>query len=202
MSEELENTIGAQDSTKDSDRVFPDTHRVQKCAVTVSDENGGECAPLPKERIAVTTSQISKSPTISDRKLQANRANAKKSTGPRTARGKARSRRNAVRHGLTSSIVMFDPQRAAIAPGLQPVSEILQQKLASGKDQTDPILHSIVVEYAHQHLATVIEANLVQNAFDNSSAPISLRNLLRYRTASRRALLKSLAELHGRPWAK
>jgi hypothetical protein len=108
--EELENTTGAHNSTKESDLMFPDTHRVQKCAVTVSDENGCEYVPLPKERIAVTTSQISKPPTVSERKLQANRANAKKSTGPRTARGKARSRRNAVRHCLTSRIVMFDPQ--------------------------------------------------------------------------------------------
>ena len=40
---------------------------------------------------------------ISERKLKANRENAKKSTGPRTARGKAFSRRNAVKHGLCAS---------------------------------------------------------------------------------------------------
>jgi hypothetical protein len=37
---------------------------------------------------------------ISERKQRANRENAKKSTGPRTARGKALSRRNAIKHGL------------------------------------------------------------------------------------------------------
>jgi len=37
---------------------------------------------------------------VSERKLKANRENAKKSTGPRSARGKAFSRRNAVKHGL------------------------------------------------------------------------------------------------------
>jgi hypothetical protein len=38
---------------------------------------------------------------ISAAKLAANRANAKKSTGPRTQRGKRRSSQNARRHGLT-----------------------------------------------------------------------------------------------------
>jgi hypothetical protein len=37
---------------------------------------------------------------ISERKLQANRENAKKSTGPRTARGKRFSRLSAVTHGF------------------------------------------------------------------------------------------------------
>src|SRR5438067_2896932 len=38
--------------------------------------------------------------TISEHKLKANRENSKKSTGPRTLRGKAYSRRNALKHGL------------------------------------------------------------------------------------------------------
>ena len=44
----------------------------------------------------------------SDRKIKANRANARASTGPRTVDGRTRSARNALRHGL-SLPVCSDP---------------------------------------------------------------------------------------------
>jgi hypothetical protein len=40
------------------------------------------------------------------RQIEANRGNALKSTGPKTAAGKEQSRRNAVRHGLTAETVI------------------------------------------------------------------------------------------------
>jgi hypothetical protein len=50
---------------------------------------------------------------ISDRKRNANRANALKSTGPRTADGKSRSRLNAVTHGMTAETVVLPHEDAA-----------------------------------------------------------------------------------------
>ena len=47
-------------------------------------------------------------------KVEANRRNARKSTGPRTLVGKARSSKNAVRHGLLSRDVLLpdeDPEQ-------------------------------------------------------------------------------------------
>ncbi len=44
----------------------------------------------------------------SPRKIQANRANARTSTGPKTARGRARAAHNVRRHGLSLS-VFADP---------------------------------------------------------------------------------------------
>ena len=51
---------------------------------------------------------------VSQRQLRANRANAQKSTGPKTEDGKQRSRLNGMRHGLTGQVsIMTDENRAA-----------------------------------------------------------------------------------------
>lgn len=64
---------------------------------------------------------------IAKKRLAANRQNAKKSTGPKTAAGKARSRFNAVKHGLTA--------REVVIPGedeeaFQQLHELLLAELA------------------------------------------------------------------------
>ena len=76
-----------------------------------------------------------------DKQVQANRRNARNSTGPRTEAGKQVSSRNAMRHGLTAEQVLlegedcarFDALRSAInmefAPE-GPVSVFLAERLA------------------------------------------------------------------------
>jgi hypothetical protein len=54
---------------------------------------------------------------VSDRKRLANRRNAKRSTGPTTPEGKARSSRNAVKHGLLTADVVVNTGDGAERPG-------------------------------------------------------------------------------------
>ena len=79
---------------------------------------------------------------LSLKQLAANRANAKKSTGPKTEEGKKRSSLNALRHGLTGQVsLMTDEDRAAhdafskgIIDDLKPVGAMelqLAQRIAT-----------------------------------------------------------------------
>jgi hypothetical protein len=73
---------------------------------------------------------------VSDRKLAANRKNAKKSSGPKSETGKRRSARNALSHGLAVSIGNIAALRGeietlalsiALANGRQAITESSRQ---------------------------------------------------------------------------
>jgi hypothetical protein len=65
--------------------------------------------------------------SVSERRLAANRANALKSTGPRTAQGRARSSLNALRHGVTGQVsIMTAEDRAAHDKFCQELIDSLQ----------------------------------------------------------------------------
>ena len=51
--------------------------------------------------------EVSGKPTVSLRKVESNRRNSQKSTGPKTATGKKRVSRNAVRHGFFSKFLLI-----------------------------------------------------------------------------------------------
>jgi len=83
--------------------------------------------------------------TLSDRQLAANRANALRSTGPRTPAGRARSRWNALKHGALAEALIppaleqyesraaFDELLASLHASLapdSPVEEMLVERIA------------------------------------------------------------------------
>ena len=71
----------------------------------------------------------------SQRQLEANRANAKRSTGPRTRSGKGRSSMNAVSHGLTAKNIVvsdedpdeFERLRADLQADFQPSTRLAHE---------------------------------------------------------------------------
>jgi hypothetical protein len=77
----------------------------------------------------------------SDRKIEANRANARASTGPRTAQGRARAARNALRHALSlpvcSNPVLSDEvetlAREIAGPGARAETQELARRVAEAQ---------------------------------------------------------------------
>src|SRR4051812_18060565 len=66
--------------------------------------------------------------TAEVKRIEANRRNAARSTGPRSANGKARVRLNALKHGLTAKTVVLPGEDA----------EALQARVEDWKDSIKP----------------------------------------------------------------
>lgn len=136
---------------------------------------------------------------ISERRLRANRENAQKSTGPKTARGKAYSRRNALKHGITAKALFFDADGTPINEDLHHLWQSLQDKYGDGDVRTGLLLETVIIEYFRQHKALVYEMECFRNPKGQFGAQGYIPNLQRYRIASQRAMLKSLELLEGQP---
>src|SRR4051812_46307443 len=96
-----------------------------------------------KQTHATPVAILRRTMPVSRKKLQANRENAQKSTGPRTRRGKDRVSRNALRHGLLA--------QAALIPGEDPEPFIaLHAELKAHFDPVgtvEDVLVDLVVSY-------------------------------------------------------
>ena len=79
-------------------------------------------------------------PPLSDRELAARRANAQRSTGPRTAHGKARSRLNALKHGGRSTRMAEYSENVGIDQrGLYLLSRLIRLP----GEASDPIMSAV-----------------------------------------------------------
>jgi hypothetical protein len=77
-----------------------------------------------------------------EKQIAANRANAKKSTGPRSLAGKLKSSRNAYRHGLSS------PSR--LDPVMSAQTEVIVRALIGGDENEEKV--RAATEFATAHL--------------------------------------------------
>jgi hypothetical protein len=103
-----------------------------------------------------------------DKQLQANRANARKSTGPRTQAGKARSRLNSRKHGLTAKMLIiagenaddFDELRAELLEEHNPQSSLeceLVERLAGilWRLRRVPLFEAAIIDARQAHVADI-----------------------------------------------
>jgi hypothetical protein len=130
---------------------------------------------------------------VSEARLHANRENGKGSTGPKTARGKAYSRRNALKHGLLAKSVLFHSDGTLINEDLHQLWDELRDKYGEGDVITDLRIQPVIVECWRQGKALSYEAKAI-DAFGHFHGK-GVGNFQRYRTASQRALEKNLEQL-------
>ena len=132
----------------------------------------------------------------SNRRQEANQANARLSTGPQTPEGKARSSQNARKHGLSAREVVIAPQDreefddflAAHQDDLQPQG-ILEQDL----------FNQLVLAAWNLQRISRLEAGLAQDGdpLTTDSAEAAVQRLARYHTRAERTFYRSLRELRA-----
>src|SRR5580658_495496 len=99
---------------------------------------------------------------ISEAKLEANRRNATRSTGPRTGRGKKVSSLNAVTHGLRAeNLIMLDEDPQALADRKEAWSaSILPQDEVEQSAVDDAVEHAWMRDRARRAQANRLAANI------------------------------------------
>ena len=143
----------------------------------------------------------------SERRLAANRANAAKSTGPKTVAGKERSRGNAVTHGLTAQILD--------ASGIDPVTERARLAAWMGElNLTGSAIDAFLVGQAVRISLRLERCETVQKTLaaevhraieagddvddvseDRRGPAAQMQSLMRYEIQSERTLLRLIKEL-------
>jgi hypothetical protein len=138
---------------------------------------------------------------ISDRKLKANRENAQKSTGPKTSKGKANSRFNAERHGLTSKL-LFGADGKPLNNGLQQLSDDLHDRYGRGDAHTEQLIENILLRRWRQYRGCEAEMAHFARPSHVSSPDIPfhpggcLALILRYNDSNERAVTRNYTLLN------
>lgn len=130
-----------------------------------------------------------------EKQIAANRANAKRSTGPKTAAGRARSSRNAYRHGLSRDLPLDDP-------AFRTRRDALMQALLEDKEPTEDNM-AAALEAAEAHLKLLeirtlrreMWSNLHQHDWQDVSRLVALDRYERLAHTKRRRATEKLSPI-------
>lgn len=144
----------------------------------------------------------------SEKKAAANRQNAQRSTGPRTAAGKVRSSRNSTRHGLFSRDLVLT---AGNSPENPAEYAACRDSLAATVDSDDPVQRALIdraaacfwlFRRAHRYDAAACQGGFVGDRNRDAASSIPPQNqlfrLIRYESRVDRQLHRALRKLSDR----
>jgi hypothetical protein len=126
---------------------------------------------------------------LSEKQLAANRANALKSTGPRTPEGKARSAQNAIKHGLSA-------ERVVLATEDQEAYQSLLDNLKAEHNPKTQTQEQLVADLAWSFWK--LERAVQKQTQTLNADPDDIDNVMkweRYENNARRAIHKNLLAL-------
>ena len=104
---------------------------------------------------------------LSEARLAANRANAQKSTGPRTPEGKRRVSQNALKHGLTARIHQPPPPKPS---DLAPIRTILLSSFHPATPEELALIDLLALLQARLDHCSQIEASLFEGVSNSNTA--------------------------------
>jgi len=116
---------------------------------------------------------------MTPRQTRANRENGRKSSGPKSAQGKARSSRNAEKHGLSIS-VLLDPHWSEQVCGLAKL--VSGEECSKGEEECARELAAahidvVRIRLARKDLVNLLLMNLEQERLDLGTSPDAAREL-------------------------
>jgi hypothetical protein len=130
--------------------------------------------------------------TVSDAVRQKNQQNSKKSTGPNTPQGKIHSRFNAVKHGLTSRLLMYDQNGDPIDGGVAEMIEALRDRYGADNIVAELLIDNIAADFWRQNKGLEAELSFFSQGRWAFYPQDSLPTIQRYNTTNRHGLLKNL----------
>jgi hypothetical protein len=196
MEEQKNQRDGAQAPREESD---PGSINPSGCGPVDADRTGGAAPTEPAvdsdgHAAGLDNGAAEIKRPISERKLAANRANAREhSAGPKTAAGKAKSSRNSYKHGLCSQhLLRPGPQEAQDREAYEQLATSVRNHYQPEGAIEEFLVEKIVTEMVRY--ARIIgheQKALNLCGFDN----YFLDKILRYSTSSERQLMRSMREL-------
>jgi len=130
----------------------------------------------------------------SQRRLEANQANARLSTGPQTPEGKARSSQNARKHGLSAREVVIAPDERE---EFEEFLEAYQTDLQPQGMTEQGLFNQLVLAAWNLQRISRLEAGLAkdEDPLSNGYLEPAIQRLARYQTRAERTYFRCLREL-------